>query len=445
VPPASFVRLTPQVQSTTRYWDFDPAEQLRYRTDADYEDHFLTVFRESVRRRLRSDAPVVAELSGGIDSSAIVCVADGILRDGSSDAPRLDTVSRYDDSEPDWDERPYFTQVEKLRGRTGLHVNVAAGEPTRECNSRILLSGIGGDEFTGGIPDPLPELADLLARARLRMLARQLRAWALNKRKPWVYLLRDTVGAFLPFALLDVPGGIQPAPWLDPVFRTNYGNALRGYPRRLRFLGPLPSFQGNLDTLEMLRRQLGCSPSAQEAACERRYPFLDRNLLEFLFALPQEQLLRPGQRRSLMRRALRGIVPDEILNRRRKAFPSRRPIVEVATHWARLGESARSMRCLSLGIIEERSFREEVSRAANGQSRQTVALLRLFSVEAWLQQMMTAGVWSGSFGKTSHHPACQIRIEFSAEKNSKKGGQDDGVHETENRFLRRGPIADSGR
>jgi len=52
----------------------------------------------------------------------------------------------------------------------------------------------------------------------------------------------------------------------------------------------------------------------------KRYSFLDRDLLEFLFNMPRDQLVRPNQRRSLFRRAMRGIVPDLVLDRPRKAF-----------------------------------------------------------------------------------------------------------------------------
>jgi len=57
-------------------------------------------FFQSVKRRLRADAPVVAGLSGGRDSSAIVCVADEIIARGEAETPRLDTYSRYDEEEP---------------------------------------------------------------------------------------------------------------------------------------------------------------------------------------------------------------------------------------------------------------------------------------------------------------------------------------------------------
>ena len=59
-----------------------------------------------------------------MDSSAIVCMADTIIARGATETPRLDTVSYYDDSEPNWNERPYFTKVEEKRGRTGCHIDI---------------------------------------------------------------------------------------------------------------------------------------------------------------------------------------------------------------------------------------------------------------------------------------------------------------------------------
>jgi asparagine synthase (glutamine-hydrolysing) len=59
---------------------------------------------------------------------------------------------------------------------------------------------------------------------------------------------------------------------------------------------------------------------------EYRYPFLDKDLTEYLFSIPREQVLQPGRRRVLMRRALVGIVPQEILERRRKAYQLHAPL-----------------------------------------------------------------------------------------------------------------------
>src|SRR5256886_1508748 len=125
VPPSSFVQLRQGKRNTVaKYWDFDPGKKIRYRTDTEYEEHFRAVFAQAVQRKLRSDRPVLAELSGGMDSSSIVCMADTVIARCQAECPRLDTISNYDDSEPNWNERPYFTKVEGKRGRTGWHVNV---------------------------------------------------------------------------------------------------------------------------------------------------------------------------------------------------------------------------------------------------------------------------------------------------------------------------------
>ena len=68
-----------------------------------------------------------------------------------------------------------------------------------------------------------------------------------------------------------------------------------------------------------MRRFLAYCSLHPELLREVRYPYLDRDFLEFMYAIPREQIVRVGQRRSLMKRALVGIVPDELLNRKRKA------------------------------------------------------------------------------------------------------------------------------
>jgi len=121
-----------------------------------------------------------------------------------------------------------------------------------------VLSGIGGDEVMGGVPTPTPELEDLLARARFRALAHKLKVWALNRRKPWFYLLFEAARGFFPPQLVGMPKHKRPAPWLNPGFIKRNRAALQGYGSRLMLFGPLPSFQDNVGTLDVLRRQLAC-------------------------------------------------------------------------------------------------------------------------------------------------------------------------------------------
>lgn len=442
VPPSSFVLIRDRKLTVSEYWNFHPRKRIHYSSDSEYEDHFRAVFAESVRRRLRSDRPITSELSGGMDSSSIVCMADSIIACGDAETPRLDTISYYDDSEPNWNERPYFTKVEEARGRKGCHIPVGRPEsfsftcenvgfaavpgangsldgPARQFaaflrsrEARVVLSGIGGDEVLGGVPTPGPELEDLLASAQVRQLARRLKAWALNKRKPWIHLLFEAVRVFLPPPFFGVPRHRRPAAWLHRTFARKNRLSLQGYERRLTLRGPMPSFQENIAALNALRRQLACDFLSREPLYEKRYPYLDRDLLEFLYAIPREQLVRPGQRRSLMRRALAGIVPDEVLNRKRKAFVSRAPAAALAADWTALQEMVRHLVTGSLKIVDPQAFAEALQRTRQGKEDRLVPLLRTLYVEWWLRNLCDRGILDG-LGEVHSAASAEISAEKS--------------------------------
>lgn len=416
VPPSCFVQVRCGTQTLVHYWNFNSKARIRYQSDADYEAHFRAVFSESIRRRLRSDTPVLAELSGGMDSSSIVCMADTLIASGTASPPTLDTVSYYDESEPHWNERPYFTRVEQQRGRAGFHIDVnrdravhgsyqhgfsaspgAMGRDSIGARAlsthivaqgyRVLLSGLGGDEVAGGVPTPLPELEDLFATVRIFRLARQLKVWALDKRKPLLHLLLETVKAFFPATLAHKRKNRPLAPWLSVSFAKRYQKTLSGYDSRHQFFGPLPSFRENLSTLDDVRRQVACDAPRAEPCIEKRYPYLDRDLLEFLFSIPREQLVRPGQRRSLLRRALLGIVPDEVLSRKRKAFVSRSPAESIALEWASLAGSGPFLLGGTVGAVDEAELLLSVERARRGQEIPVVTLMRTLALERWLRHL----------------------------------------------------------
>jgi asparagine synthase (glutamine-hydrolysing) len=414
VPPGSYVLFRPRATTVRQYWNFDANKKIVYRDDREYEEHFRSVFGESVRRRLRARSPVLSELSGGMDSTSIVCMADALAPQGITEAPRLDTISYYDDSEPNWNESPFFEKVERQRGRTGTHValkfrdhwrpvfdpNIFAGTPGSGSNVsenadyaaclesghyRVLLQGIGGDEFLGGVPTPVPELGDLLRSGRLSKFLRQSMVWAVSTRTPAVHLLLSTLRQFLP-TLVSRDGSTRP-PWLDPRFVKRNSNALHAYARRFHVTGASPSFQANLAALDSVRRQVASMGLSSRVRIERRYPCLDRDLLEFLFAIPREQIVRPNQRRSLMRRSLVGIVPADILNRRRKAFIARAPVVSLQAELPQLLDGAPNMISSRMGIVNATAFCDCLKKAALGAELPVVHVLRTLLIDAWLTHL----------------------------------------------------------
>lgn len=429
VAPSSYVLLRPGKHTICKYWDFDPNKKIRYRADAEYEEHFRNVFTQAVQRRLRSDRPVLAELSGGLDSASIVCIADTLIARGASETSQLDTISWFDDSydqiEPDSNELHWITKVEEKRGRGGCHIDLHALH--RDANSqhsltpevdkerfaatpranlklcghfeqyaahmqshglRVTLSGIGGDEVTSGeLPTPTPELQNLLARGRFVKLGRQLNAWAIKMRKPRLPLLREAARGFFACVLTGLSIDIRPAFWLHPAFvRRNYA-ALCAYPARVKLFGCLPSFQQNLVILNVLRRLLASWSLQPQMLREVRLPYLDRDFLEYLYAIPREQIVGVGKRRFLMRRALVGIVPDELLNRRRKAFVPQEPKTARSTDWPRFIQTDQDMISDSIGITDQKRFEDVLYRARSNDDVPNGALRDTLMLESWLSHL----------------------------------------------------------
>ena len=323
--------------------------------------------------------------------------------------------------------------VEEKRGRVGRHIDTSSRGPlqfrfaddtfaatpsaggqksdARKAfdafmdlhGARVLLSGIGGDEVTGGVPTPIPELADLVAGACIRTLAHRLKLWALEKRMPWFFLLYEVIRKFLPPVVTTRPERLPG--WLQPGFVQRNRAALLGYEKRLTLTGALPSFQETLSTVDILRQQLGSLALPMGPTCETRYPFLDRDLLEFLLAVPPEQLVRPGQRRSLIRRALAGTVPQPILDRRRKAFVVRGPT--IAASMLSILQSDGSMLCSQFGIVDEGLFAQNLALTRAGCEIPIVPLARTLLIESWLKHAVARGVLKAPSSACSADRSCR--------------------------------------
>jgi asparagine synthase (glutamine-hydrolysing) len=119
---------------------------------------------------------------------------------------------------------------------------------------------------------------------------------------------------------------------------------------------------------------------------EWRYPFLDRELVSFCFAIPREQMVRPYERRSLMRRALADAVPRQILERKRKAYVSRALVKVIGGEYERL-RASKPLRVEELGIVDCGELENAVQNAEQGRDVATVSLLRTLALEDWLREL----------------------------------------------------------
>jgi asparagine synthase (glutamine-hydrolysing) len=485
VPPGQFVRIRHGSASVERYWRFSPKCRIRYKTDAEYEEHFRHVFRQSVRRRLRSDSPVLAELSGGLDSSSIVCMADYILAQEGASTPRLDTLSYYDQTEPNGDDRIFFEKVERFRGRAGHHINaskLASAPGSLKCGGfsalpgylgygqsleaergaivlasgyRVVLSGLGGDEFLGGIPNPTAHLADLILQGKLALLAKQLIAWSLVKRRPWMHLLWHALMDLLPPAIRQyLVKDATVEPWVETNFAQRTGISRRLLDVEDHFGLWLPTRRSYIGGVVLMGNKLAKYWPPVLGLEESRYPYLDKNLIEFILGIPATQLLRPGERRSLMRRGLTGIVPQEILARRTKEFAARTPILALKKNLEHSEMTLDSLLTSDLGYVNRKRFAESLHAVGNGKEVHLSRMLRTISLELWLRDLASLRLIDFAEPKSPRVPAAasgkrsNLATRFfhhswsQGMEYSKKGGHNNELHQARAEYSGQGEHVD---
>lgn len=427
VPPSSFVVVQPGGHEVAKHWTFG-SKKITYRNPLEYEEHFRVLFCQAVQRRLRSDRPVLGELSGGLDSSSIVCIADSLIRTSGDKFPRLDTVSWYDRFNPNWGEPYNIELVERLRNHPGYHIDfqedlegnatpasgldsgksqLAATPALNQKRSkeflryealinsrgyRVILSGIGGEEATaGGVPTPYPELQELIVTGQFLRVIHRLNAWASRMGKHPFPLLWQTLWLLLSGMPRD-PERRRALIWLNSRFAQRNRAALLGHRFRTRLFGSSASLQHHLCGLERIQAFLAYQVHSSHVFRENRYPWLDRDLLEFVYGVPREQLVGTGERRSLMRRALRQLVPSEILDRKHKRSDGNMRKGNVQFLPGDLLDHIDPVLSSAFGIIDRRKFLQALSTLSGDQERLLWQARRIADLELWLRQLARNGI-----------------------------------------------------
>ena len=349
LPPAHSLTIRDGTVRITRYWDIDFTHEIRYQTDAEYAEHFLELFQEAVQCRLRSHRPVDAYLSGGVDSSAIVCTAEALFSRGMLPHTGFETFSQIFPGLA-CDEQEYIEQVvqrwdipsnirhyaEEDGGWYGQQAARYCDFPdypyenssypllalARSKGFRVLLTGFGGDEWFVG---KSWYCADLLRAGRIFDAVR----WAQSSGGGLQSLKTLLVSGFFPLLpqhvqrlVRGIRGADEIPAWLTPQFTQDIQLAERIHRPTVR--RPFASFAqsalyrtlldgGGIHSLEMEER------GASQYGIEQRHPFHDRRLIEFAFAIPEDQRCRSGQQKFILRRALNGSLPEGIQQRQTKA------------------------------------------------------------------------------------------------------------------------------
>jgi len=115
------------------------------------------------------------------------------------------------------------------------------------------------------------------------------------------------------------------------------------------------------------------------------YPYAHRPLVEFLQAIPLEQLLRPGENRFLMRRMMVGILPDEIAKRRTKGNPREAIFRAIARESDRLRSVFENARVCARGYVDKEPLLTALDRAKHGFESHSAFLVQTITLEFWLR------------------------------------------------------------
>lgn len=356
VSPGQSVIVRPDRIDRRTDWTFDPSAQIRYRSFADYREHFRALFEQSVRRRLRSADGVAVSVSGGLDSSSILCQAAAVRRRETLPV-RLHGISMTFAAGTPADEQHFLSDIEQMYDLRITRVPVrhysyidradaavrnldtpAAVEDTqmrirriaRASGCGVLLSGFFGDQMLSD----RAYFVDLACRGRwfkLRHDLREFAAWNAEvdprffRREFW----RNLVRALPPRwafqiakrALRSSRAKVRYPPWFTPGFRQRaIASASTRFrePRRFATAHTRNYFRHATagHYLNIVRRE---QAAAAVHRLEVRYPYRDRDLVAFLMAIPGDIVNWQGVPKGLLRHALSGVLPDSIRDRRWKA------------------------------------------------------------------------------------------------------------------------------
>ena len=423
LPPGHCLIVSPGRFRMTRYWDFDSLNELHYGNDEAYRDHFLSLLTESVRCRLRSHKPVGCYLSGGLDSSSVLCLAASLKTNGLA-TQELESFSLLFPGLA-CDESPYIQDVAQ---RCSAHANTicVAAEPeasfvecakrdrdfpghpngimgnplralARDRGVRVLLTGTGGDEWLTG---SYLGAGDLLRQGKLPTLHRRIRNdfGASNLSGTIGMALRYGLWPLLPHAMRQLIRqglGRHGFPsWLNPDFakRIHLHNRITLEPDR-SFYASLAQADIALTIRDGWWAHVFESENREASwfSLEERHPFADRRLAEFAVSLPEDQRWRGQQRKYLLRQAMRGILPETVRQRTTKAEFS--PI--FLQTFRSLGGSRffDSLQVAAMGWVDadkiRRTYASIEAGATNSPDSATSGLCPLWMVvgiELWLRQ-----------------------------------------------------------
>jgi len=417
IPPAHYMEVAldaPLGAHPAKYWDIDCTKKI----DLSFEDaakHLRDLFVESVRIHLRSDVPVGAALSGGIDSSSIVSVMRLL-------EPKLDihTFSYVADdwriSEEQWVDvvgNQKQVEIHKIRDTpkdlgpelealiethdepfrsTSMFAQRKVFQAAKQVGIKVMLDGQGADELLGGYGSY--RVARISSLVRCGRFAQAVKLWhkSSNFQDGGIWWTAPRVASSL------LPAGVRntvrqllirdSAPtWLNASWFRERG-IVWDTPNRIDDTHTLTNSLYLTLTKTSLPQLLRCEDRNSMAfSIESRVPFLTPTLAEFIFSLPEDYIISgDGTSKAVFRQAMRGIVPDTILDRRDKlGFPTPERDWLMSSHsWVDGAFTSGVAR--EIGALNLRKIRDEWKEILEGRAKFHSHVWRWINLILWAKR-----------------------------------------------------------
>ncbi|HEX2267924.1 MAG TPA: asparagine synthase-related protein [Pyrinomonadaceae bacterium] len=414
VPPGHAVCVSANETKISRFWSMPIGDTIRYQNPHRYEEEMRSLFREAVAVRLQSEAPVLAELSGGLDSSSVVCMANHLVRTGAVSAPRLESVSFTWRKSLD---EPFIRELESHCGIQGARisthdvpliaetqVNGAMPETfqalfasvaaiARQTGAKTILTGQNGDLIMGNWFDDRLQVGASLRRFQIGRAVEEAVAWSKILRLPVYRILWHAAQAALPPSLTPAaiyttadgsyaPKSVETSLVSQFSNRTGAAKPASFFSNDWRHAAPERRKYFYSLSLALQLRTLQAPEPLQHL--DYTHPFAHRPLVEFLLTVPVDVLCRPGEPRKLMRSAFSDLWPVRLRERRSKGSFNA-PWQEASRPLAHALLNAKKWHSVARGFVDHASLRSRLERLSLGLDCNESQLRQIILLELWLR------------------------------------------------------------
>jgi len=413
VPPGHALCVSAKETAIQPFWALPIGDLIRYRNQHRYEEQVRALFQEAVAVRLRTDAPVLAELSGGLDSSSVVCMANHLIRRGSVGAPRLTSLSYIWRNSLD---EPFLRDVEAFCNIEGIHLStddnplitqtkvgnalpqgfeplwMSASAAARRLGARVLLTGQNGDLVMGDWWDDSTQVAASLRRFRIAKAFEEASAWSQRLRIPicrvlWRAFRTAMPPAFGPSTTPKLTDASYMAKSTATLLRPSFCERTGLYDKESFFSNAWryapPERRKHFQALTMLLELRSLQAPEPLQHLDYTHPFTHRPLVEFLMTVPADVLCGPGEPRRLMRRALADLWPAKVRGRRSKGFFNT-PWLEALRPLAHDLLKRRQIEVVERGFVDRASLLSRLERLSAGLDWNEDQLRQIILLEFWL-------------------------------------------------------------